>query len=82
MFIPWGDWQALSRLLPSVRWQLLGCVSPEDRCLAAPLAVRSVIEGITLVKILDESPLDAAAEAARLKIQEEKFRKRSSSVSL
>jgi hypothetical protein len=73
MFIPWGDWQALSRLLPSVRWQLLGCVSPEDRCLAAPLAVRSVLEGITLVKILDESPLDAAAEAARLKIQEEKF---------
>jgi hypothetical protein len=70
MFIPWGEWSLIKSRLSEKRWQFLGCISPEDRCRAAPAGVRVDVDRATLVKIWDESPLDFTEEKDRLAHQE------------
>lgn len=73
MYIPWGEWSLIKDRLPAKRWQLLGCISPEERCRAASKNLKADIDWSTLVKIWDESPLDSQEERARLTRQEEFF---------
>ena len=67
-FTPWGELSWLIARLAGRRWSFIGCVSHEERCLAALRVLRQVDVVPTLVRIFDEDPISEAEERASLDV--------------
>src|SRR5437762_2128187 len=68
-FTPWGELSWLIARLTGRRWSFIGCVSHEQRCLAAIKVLRHVNIVPNLVRIFDEDPISAVEERASLDTQ-------------
>ena len=68
-FIPWGELSWLMKRLSGRKWAFIGCLSHEERCLAALAVLRQVGVDPTLVRIFDEDPISESEELESLDVQ-------------
>jgi hypothetical protein len=70
-FKPWGELSWLMERLGGRKWAFIGCISHEERCLAALTALQGSDVSPTLIRIFDEDPVDEAEEQRSLSTQTE-----------
>jgi hypothetical protein len=68
-FIPWGELSWLMTRLNGRKWSFLGCISHEERCLAALKVLGCDRVSPSLVRIFDEDPVSEVEERSSLDIQ-------------
>lgn len=52
-FRPWGLLNWILHRTPAVSWNLLGCLAPEERCLAVVSDIHDKLSNVRLVKVVD-----------------------------
>lgn len=62
MFVPWGELDWVTRRLSKRDWGYLGCISHEDRSLAAVGLRQFTASKCRMVRIFDADPVDFEAE--------------------